>query len=404
MSAASQRNSLAGASTLQAPAETYHRRRILEIAAVLLALSFPGCRQPHESGTPTTKFGVEVKSGPMDAVLVKDYKPESSLVVPISHVEMAVAPVIDVHTHSSMNNIKTAADVDEWVRVMDKVGIRTSVVFTDATGDEFDRQADLFLRSHPGRFQVWCGLNTAGIDDPNYPQKAAQELERCYRKGARGVGELSDKGWGFDGSPDTHRPMGQRLHADDPRLDPFWRKCAELKIPVNVHIADHPSCWKPLGPAQERHPDFQAFNLYGKPVPSYEELLSRRDQLLARHPGTTFILCHLSNQGNDTEALGRLLDRFSNVYLDISARDYEIGRQPRAAARFLTKYQRRVLFGTDMGRDQSMYQMWWRLLQTGDEYLPGRTGWRLYGLELPAPILRRLYLENAEQLLNWSKP
>jgi len=376
---------------------------MLPIAVLILALNVAGCRQPHESNAPTTKFGVEVKPGPMDTVLLKDYKPESSLAVPTSHVERATAPVIDVHTHSSMNNIKTAADVDEWVRVMDKTGIRTSVVFTDATGADFDRQADLFLGSHPGRFQVWCGLNTAGIDDPDYPQKAAQELERCYRKGARGVGELSDKGWGFDGGPENHRPMGQRLHVDDPRLDAFWRKCAELKIPVNVHIADHPSCWKPLGPAQERHPDFQAFNLYGKPVPTYEELLSRRDRLLARHPDTTFILCHLSNQGNDTEALGRLLDRFPNLYLDISARDYEIGRQPRAAARFLTKYQQRVLFGTDMGRDLSMYQMWWRLLETGDEYLPGRTGWRLYGLELPAPVLRRLYVQNAEQLLNWSK-
>ncbi len=117
-----------------------------------------------------------------------------------------------------------------------------------------------------------------------------------------------------------------------PRLDLFWKKCAELKIPVNTHIADHPSCWQPLGPNQERTPDFQHFNLYGKDVPSYEELLGHRDRLLERHPDTRFIACHLSNQGNNLAAAGQALDRFPNLYFDISARDYELGRQPRDGA------------------------------------------------------------------------
>ena len=79
-------------------------------------------------------------------------------------------------------------------------------------------------------------------------------------------------------------PREKRLHPDDPRLDPLWRKCAELKIPVNLHIADHPSCWQPLGPNQERTPDFQHFNLYGKDVLSYEELLERRNRMLDKAP------------------------------------------------------------------------------------------------------------------------
>jgi hypothetical protein len=85
--------------------------------------------------------------------------------------------------------------------------------------------------------------------------------------------------------------------------------------------------------------------------------------------------------------------------VDISARDYEVGRAPRTAARFLVRYRDRVLFGTDMGREKSMYQAWWRLFESADEFMPGRVWWRYYGLELPAPVLESLYRGNARLVL-----
>ncbi len=349
---------------------------------------------------PVRKFGIEVKGGPMDSVLVKDYAPESSLVVPHTLVEKAKFPVIDVHTHSSMNNIKTRADVDAWVRTMDEVGVEMSVVFTNATGAAFDRQADLFLGSYPKRFQVWTSLDGSNIDAPDFSQRAVAELERAYRKGARGVGELTDKGWGLESNERNAKPRAQRLRIDDRRMDAFWEKCADLNIPVNLHIADHPSCWRPLGPHQERSPDFQAFNLWGKDVPSYEELLAGRERMLERHKRTRFIFCHLGNQGNDTAALAKMLDRFPNMYVDIAARDYEMGRQPRAMRAFLERYQGRVLYGTDMGRDKGMFQGWWRLLETGDEYIPGRIWWPYYGLGLGESLLQSIYRDTALRVLN----
>jgi predicted TIM-barrel fold metal-dependent hydrolase len=347
--------------------------------------------------TPATKYGVRVQPGPMDTVLLKDYAPESSLMVPETRVAKARFPAIDAHAHSGQSQIRSAADVDAWVRSMDEVGVEVTVVFTGATGVEFDRQVDLFSR-HAKRFQLWCSLDTSEVDSPGFSERVVKELERCYRKGARGVGEITDKGSGIQRA---NLPREKRLHFDDARLAPLWEKCAELKLPVNVHIADHPSCWRPLGPQQERTPDFQHFNLFGKDVLSYEELLSTRGRLLARHPRTTFIACHLGNQGNDLKALAGALDRHPNLFVDISARDYEIGRAPRTAARFLSQYKDRVLFGTDMERAPAMYRSWWRLLETGDEYIPGRIWWRYYGLELPAPVLESLYRSNARRVLNW---
>ena len=347
------------------------------------------------------KYGVQVQPGPMDSILLKDYSPESSLVVPEHRVPKARYPVVDVHTHASMNNVRTPADVEDWIRTMDEVGVETSVVFSEAIGEEFDRKAGLFGRAHPGRFQVYCSIDTRDIESPGFSERAVGELVRCHQKGARGVGELTDKGWGLQGSERRPLPRGKRLRIDDTRLDAFWEKCGELNMPVNLHIADHPSCWKPLGPNQERTPDFQHFNMTGKDVPSYEELLATRDRMLVRHPRTKFILCHFSNQANDTATLAKVLDRYPNLYLDISARDYEIGRQPRTARAFMIRYQDRLLFGTDMGRDKAMYQGWWRLLETADEYIPGRIWWRYYGLELPDPVLRKVYRDNAKRILNW---
>jgi predicted TIM-barrel fold metal-dependent hydrolase len=365
------------------------------IVAAVAVLSSDGQTNPPRQAT---KFGVRVQPGPMDSILLKHYAPESSLVVPETRIAKARFPVIDVHTHSGQSRVSTPKDVDEWVRTMDEAGLEATVVFTGATAAEFDRQAELFSR-YPKRFQLYCSLDTANLQDPGYPQRAVRDLERCYRRGARGVGEITDKGSGIQ---QAALPPDQRLHFDDPRLDAVWEKCAELKLPVNVHIADHPSCWKPLGPKQERTPDFQHFNQYGKDVLSYEELLATRRRLLQKHPRTIFIACHFRNQGNDLGALSKELDRHPNLYVDVSARDYEIGRQPRTAAKFLAKYKERVLFGTDMERDVEMYRAWWRLLETADEFIPGRIWWRYYGLELPPAVLESIYRTNARRILNWT--
>jgi uncharacterized protein len=339
--------------------------------------------------------GVDARPGPMDSLLVKDYAPKSSIVARETFIAKAHSPVIDAHAHVNAN---TPAEVRAWVQTMDEVGIETSIILTGATGAQFDQLVELYLKPYPTRFQLFCGIDTKNFDQAGYSQRAVAELVRCYRKGARGVGELTDKGYGLSG--DTSLPRTRRLHPDDPRLDAFWNKCAELKLPVNVHIADHPSCWKPLDVYQERTPDYQHFNLYEKDVPSYEELIDVRDRILAKHPGTRFIACHLGNQGNDLAALSKELDNYPNLYLDISARDYEVGRAPRAAAKFLAAYRTRVLFGSDMGREKSMYQAWWRLFESADEFMPGRMWWRYYGLELPPAALASLYRENARGLMN----
>ena len=345
--------------------------------------------------------GVPDGQGPMDSVLLKDHAPRSSVVAPKTFLPKARYSVIDVHVHNYPGEAKGKAPdaaIDDWAKIQQDAGIETSVLLTSATGDDFDRLVEMYLGPYPDRFQLFCGLEMTDIDKPDYPDRAVAELERCYAKGARGVGELTDKGFGLTG--DKNLAADKRLHADDPRVDLFWKKCAALKLPVNIHVADHPSAWQPPDVFQERSPVFQQFNKYGDDGLSHEELIATLFRLLKKNPETTFIACHLANLGHDLQRLAKILDEFPNLHLDISARDYEVGRQPRAAAKFLTQYSNRVLFGTDMGMEKTMYQNWWRLLESTDEYMEGRVWWPYYGLELSDPVLRALYRENANRILN----
>src|ERR1700687_5920798 len=79
--------------------------------------------------------GVDAAPGPMDAVELKNYAPKSSLALAETSVPKAKYPVIGVHTHVVA---RTPAEVQEWVRTMDEVGIDMSVVLTGATGEHFD--------------------------------------------------------------------------------------------------------------------------------------------------------------------------------------------------------------------------------------------------------------------------
>jgi predicted TIM-barrel fold metal-dependent hydrolase len=330
----------------------------------------------------------------MDEILIKDYAPRSSVITDETFIPRAKYPAIDSHVHVEA---KTPEELREWVDTMDEVGIEKSVILTGVNGEEFNALAALYTDNYPDRFVLFCGIDKTGIDRPDYSERAVTELERCCQKGARGVGEISDKGYGITG--DAALAQEKRLHPDDVRLDEVWQKCAELKMPVSLHVADHPSCWTPLDVYQERSPDYQHFNKYGKNVSSHQQLITIRNLTLSKHPDTIFVACHLGNQGHDLPGLSRDMDQYPNLYVDTSARDYELGRTPRAASKFLQKYRDRVVFGTDQGRKDGMYRMHWRLLESADEYMVGRVGWRYYGLALKESTLEAIYRNTASQIL-----
>ena len=113
----------------------------------------------------------------------------------------------------------------------------------------------------------------------------------------------------------------------------------------------------------------------------------------------------MANDGEDLAEVGRWLDAYPNMYVDIDARISELGRQPYTARRFFLKYQDRIMFGTDTAPSRAAYRMYYRFLETDDEYFDPAGGhhrqgfWMIYGVFLPKDVLEKLYYKNAERLL-----
>jgi predicted TIM-barrel fold metal-dependent hydrolase len=69
------------------------------------------------------------------------------------------------------------------------------------------------------------------------------------------------------------------------------------------------------------------------------------------------------------------------------------------------KFPDRILFGADLLPEESMYRLYFRFLETADEYFDypshaSRQGrWNIYGLHLPDDVLRKVYRDNALRLL-----
>ena len=93
-----------------------------------------------------------------------------------------------------------------------------------------------------------------------------------------------------------------------------------------------------------------------------------------------------------------MLERCPNFYIDFAARIAELGRQPYTARRFFLKYADRILFGLDQPANVETYRMYYRFLETEDEYFnysirpPAQGRWRIYGLGLPDDVLEKVYL------------
>jgi len=331
-----------------------------------------------------------------DTLLLKDYRPRSIFKVPETRVPKARFPVIDVHSHAYA---RTEADVDRWVRTMDEVGLARTVIMTGATGDRFDGLLALYGK-YPERFEVWCGTDYRGFDQPGFGPAAVAELERCVRAGAVGVGELSDKGGGLV------RNAGG-MHLDDPRMDPILKRCAQLRLPVNIHVGEDRWMYEPMDATNDGLMNAYKWRIQKRPgILGHEQIVATLDRALKKHPDTTFIACHLANCCYDLSVLGGMLRSYPNLYADIGARFGEISPIPRYVAGFFETYQDRLLYGTDMGMAAEMYRTTFRILESEDEHFYAQDSfnyhWPLHGFGLRDEILRKLYSANAEALLRAS--
>jgi predicted TIM-barrel fold metal-dependent hydrolase len=282
---------------------------------------------------------------------------------------------------------------------MDANNLRILVNLSGGSADRLRSGLDAIRTSHyPDRMVLFANVNFQDVG-PGFGARAAAQLEADIKTGARGLKIFKDLGLRL------RRADGSRLKVDDPELDPIWETAGRLNVPVLIHTAEPQEFFEPIDYKNERWLELALYSNRRYPpdqAPRFEELMAERDRMFAKHPKTRFIAAHFAYHANDLERLGRLMDRLPNLHTEVGAILAELGRQPRAAHDFFMKYQDRILFGKDSYQPDE-YPYFWRTFETADEYFDYyrdyHAFWKLYGMNLPDDVLKKLYYKNALKLL-----
>jgi predicted TIM-barrel fold metal-dependent hydrolase len=328
-----------------------------------------------------------------------EYQPRSTLVVPEHPVPRAKFPAVDFHGHPP--TLSSPEAIDRVIAAMNSLNLQVMVQARPSSGERLARQIETVRAAgYADRFVFFASLDLSNVG-PASGKRIAAQLEADVRAGAKGIGEIG-KGFGLS----LRKAGGTRLALDDPELDVVWETAERLGVPVFIHTGDPAEFFQPLDYHNERWLEMalferRRFNDRSR-YPSFDSLMAERDRLLARHPNTTWVLAHMSWYANDLARLAELLDKYPNVYTEVGAILYDLGRQPRFAREFFIRYQDRILFGKDAFAPDE-YPYYWRVFETADEYFDYyrdyHAFWKLYGMDLPDEVLEKLYYGNALRII-----
>ncbi|MEJ0106321.1 MAG: amidohydrolase family protein [Bacteroidota bacterium] len=249
-----------------------------------------------------------------DSLLLKNFRPKSIYKIPVTRIEKAKYPAIDMHSHPYADSPEA---IQRWLNIMDRFNIEKTMILTYSTGAAFDSLYKVYS-AYGNRFELWCGFDYTGYNEPGWSEKAVKELVRCYKVGAKGVGELGDKG---SGELYSMPVPAVGMHIDDPRMKPLLQKCGELKMPVSIHVAEPMWMYEPMDSTNDGLMNAYTWKVdQSKPgLLSHQQLVQTLENAVRDNPGTTFIACHLANCEYDLGILGRLLKKYKNLYADIAA-------------------------------------------------------------------------------------
>jgi hypothetical protein len=279
----------------------------------------------------------------------------------------------------------------------------------------------------PGRWLQYMNLDYSHWDQPDFAQQAVKQVEEGHRLGAAGYKEWKRFGLYL------HDGKGDLIKIDDPKLDPMWERLGELHMPVSIHVGDPKAFFEPYTPENERWQELKDHRSWWfgdtNKFPRWKSLLEALSRVIGRHPGTTFVCVHFGNNAEELEWVDGQLAQHPNMMVDLAARIPEIGRHdPQKVHDFFVKYQDRIVFATDFQSLQRLmilgssgneappseadaevfFRKEWRWLETWDKnwahMTPIQGDWTISSIGLPASVLRKIYFDNARQLLVRSLP
>jgi predicted TIM-barrel fold metal-dependent hydrolase len=268
-------------------------------------------------------------------------------------------------------------------------------------------------KKNPSSVEIVTSFSMEGWDEPDWLDNTLAWLDSSINNGAIGV-----KIWKNIGM--VYRDKDNKLiMIDDPKFDPIIKMLAERKVFVFGHLGEPKNCWLPLDEMTtnndrnyfKEHPEY---HMYQHPdMPSYEEQISARDRMLEKNPNLTFVGAHLGSLEWSVDELGKTLDKFPNMAVDMAARMGQIFYQTHAdrekVRQFFIRYQDRLLYATDMGADgketkealsRELQETWmrdWMYFATDDTLTCSLVNEPYQGLKLPREVVDKIYYGNAQK-------
>ena len=332
------------------------------------------------------------------------FNPVSELVVGQHKEVKPPCPVIDIHTHFGPlllgEDYDHDYDIKQISEKLQKMNIQKAVSLELVWDEAYDRLQE-YLEGSDGLIIPFGSVDVSQALKPDFEKLVYRTLHSLKAKGSKGI-----KLW-KDMTLNSEKYFGKMVRLDDERYKPVWQTCAEEHLPVLIHIGDPPSLFKPI---DEHNEHFVCLNMHPewswlKPgMFTFEEHMQMQENILRDNPETIFVIAHVGSYAENLKQVGEWLDCFPNMFIDVSGRIDQLGRQPFTAKAFFEKYQDRILFGTDYEPNLDVFDFYhthYRFFQTQDEYFehpfPDMLGqWRIYGLNLDLPVLEKLYYKNAQ--------
>ncbi len=357
--------------------------------------------------TVTIYFSIDILQKKNNLMDIEEYSPKSSLVIDENPRSSAKFPFVDVHSHQWKMPVM---DFTNLVAEMDSLNMGYMINLSGSGFAAFAGNQNLMditlteslenikKQGVSNRFGVFVNVDFNKIDDEDFAKNNVEMIKDAVKQGVIGLKVYKNLGLNLKDN------SGERVKVDDKRLTPIWEVCGELNIPILIHSGEPSPFFDHIDKHNERflhaRQKPQSFRNSDE-YPSFDEVMQEQYNMFKNNPNTTFINAHLGWYGNDLDKMSAQLDDLPNVYTEIGAVIAELGRQPIRARRFFVEHQDRVLFGKDTYK-KSEFDVYFRILETSDEYFDyyrkRHAHWKMYGLNLPDSILKKLYYKNARKL------
>jgi predicted TIM-barrel fold metal-dependent hydrolase len=307
------------------------------------------------------KFIAMVSAKANVSLPISEFHPRCMLHNVVHEVHHPRFPVIYYHNHLD------AQDPVEVLKIMHACDIEHMVNITMKVGNEAIEQIERYRSADAKRFSTIGWMDWSDADAPDFSTFIKRTIERIHRLVAHGI--VGFKFWKDIGLI-VRDASGELIRIDDERLAPIFDRLGALGISVMVHIGDPEAFFLPIDANNERCEELAAHPDWGFHGAQYskDDLLQQRDRVFERHPNTTFVGAHIAENSEDLQRVSAMLDICPNVFVDISARASELGRQPYSARKFFLSYADRILFGADLQPEIEVYRLYYRFLETDDEY------------------------------------